>query len=325
MFWHIYVVCFQPNLPWSIDHFPAACWHWRLAWFFFVFVWACWQLVPHRSKLKNGNSCSWQQITFGTECWIFCGKMLEKSPVFWLGYAFFLVRLTVTVGFGPVDGWFLTGPNSKLERVSASWQQITFGTECWIFFRGKRLGKSPVFWLGYAFLFGEADGGTLQIICMCFLDSFGPVDGGFLTGPKIKIEKKPFFLRTERSTVPWISYSMRTCTEHAPRISFSNWFYNQDNSDSVTTASIFRLTNSPPVTLSRKHSQWWRSRWRRLRRGRGLVGRSLSGKATSEGASSQLHRPVWRTGFCKKNGNNRVGFKSVVPCAGVLLQVVSGG
>ena len=53
-----------------------------------------------------------------------------------------------------------------------------------------------------AFLFGEADGGTLQIICMCFLDSFGPVDGGFLTGPKIKIEKKPFFLRTERSTVP---------------------------------------------------------------------------------------------------------------------------
>ena len=94
---------------------------------------------------------------------------------------------------------------------------------------------------------------------------------------------------------------MRTCTEHAPRISFSNWFYNQDNSDSVTTASIFRLTNSPPVTLSRKHSQWWRSRWRRLRRGRGLVGGSLSGVATSEGASSQLHRPVWRTGFCKKN------------------------
>ena len=161
---------------------------------FFVFVWACWRLVPHRSKLKNGNSCSWQQITFGTECWIFfCGKMLGKNPVFWLGYAFFLVSLTVTVGFGPVDGWFLTGPNSKLERVSASWQQITFGTECWIFFRGKRLGKSPVFWLGYAFLFGEADGGTLQIICMCFLDSFGPVDGGFLTGPKIKIEKKPFF------------------------------------------------------------------------------------------------------------------------------------
>ena len=55
------------------------------------------------------------------------------------------------------------------------------------------------------------------------------------------------------------------------------------------------------------------------------MGGSLSGVATSEGASSQLHRPVWRTGFCKKNGNNRFGFKSVVPCAGVLLQVVSGG
>ena len=62
MFWHIYVVCFQPNLPWSIDHFPAGCWHWRLAWCFFVFVWACWRLVPHRSKVKTGNSCSWKQI-----------------------------------------------------------------------------------------------------------------------------------------------------------------------------------------------------------------------------------------------------------------------
>ena len=25
----------------------------------------------------------------------------------------------VTVGFGPVDGGFLTGPNSKMERVAA--------------------------------------------------------------------------------------------------------------------------------------------------------------------------------------------------------------
>ena len=29
---------------------------------FFVFVWACWRLVPHRSKVKTGNSCSWKQI-----------------------------------------------------------------------------------------------------------------------------------------------------------------------------------------------------------------------------------------------------------------------
>ena len=221
MFWHIYVVCFQPNLPWSIDHFPAGCWHWRLAWCFFCIClglltvgssqvqsqnWKQLQLkTNHETNHVWNSNKSWnkscleqqqimKQIMFGTECWyFFCGKMLGKSPVFFDWAMFFLVRLTVTVGFGPVDGWFLTGPNSKLERVSASWQQITFGTECWIFFRGKRLGKSPVFWLGYAFLFGEADGGTLQIICMCFLDSFGPVDGGFLTGPKIKIEKKPFF------------------------------------------------------------------------------------------------------------------------------------
>jgi len=73
-------------------------------------------------------------ITFGTECCFFCGKMLGKNPVFFDWAMLFFVSLTVTVGFGPVDGWFLTGPNSKLERVSASWQQITFGTECWIFF-----------------------------------------------------------------------------------------------------------------------------------------------------------------------------------------------
>ncbi len=196
MFWHIYVVCFQPNLPWSIDHFPAGCWHWRLAWCFFCIclglltvgssqvqtqkwkqlqlatnhvwnrmldffvarcwervqsfdwamhffgeadgdggVWACWRLVPHRSKLKNGKSWSWQQsrleqnadIFFVARCW-------ERIQFFFTGLCFFFVSLTVTVGFGPVDGWFLTGPNSKLERVSASWQQITFGTECWIFF-----------------------------------------------------------------------------------------------------------------------------------------------------------------------------------------------
>ena len=263
---------------------------------FFVFVWACWRLVPHRSKLKNGNSCSWQQITFGTECWIFLWQDVGKESSLLTGLCIF---------FGEADGdggvwacWRLVPHRSKLQIGKSQCKLAT--NHVWNrmldFFRGKRLGKSPVFWLGYAFFFGEADGVTLQIICMCFLDSFGPVDGGFLTGPKIKIEKKPFFLRTERSTVPWILYSTRTCTEHAPRISFSNWFYNQDNSDSVTTASIFRLTNSPPVTLSRKHSQWWRSRWTRLR---GLVvGRS--GMATSEGASSQLHRPVWRTGFCKK-------------------------
>ena len=48
----------------------------------------------------------------------FCGKMLGKSPVFFLlGYVFF-VSMTVTVGFGPVDGGFLTGPKSKLETTT---------------------------------------------------------------------------------------------------------------------------------------------------------------------------------------------------------------
>ena len=62
------------------------------------------------------------------------------------------------------------------------------------FFSWQDVGKESIFFTGLCiFFFGEADGGTLQIICLCFLDSFGPVDGGFLTGPKIKIEKKPFF------------------------------------------------------------------------------------------------------------------------------------
>ena len=117
-----------------------------------------WFLTGPKSKLETvavenkswNKSCLKQQqimkqIMFGTATnhetnhvwnrmlvfflWQDVGK---ESSFFWLGYVF-LVRLTVTVGFGPVDGWFLTGPNSKLERVSASWQQITFGTECWIF------------------------------------------------------------------------------------------------------------------------------------------------------------------------------------------------
>ena len=91
-------------------------------------------------QLQLATNHVWNRMLdfLGARCW-------ERVQSFFCWAMFFLVRLTVTVGFGPVDGWFLTGPNSKMERVSASWQQITFGTECWIFFRGKRLGKSPVF------------------------------------------------------------------------------------------------------------------------------------------------------------------------------------
>ena len=103
-----------------------------------------WFLTGPNSKMERveaGNNHVWNRmlVFFVARCW-------ERIQFFLTGLCFFFfVSLTVTVGFGPVGGWFLTGPNSKLERVSASWQQITFGTECWIFFRGKRLGKSPVF------------------------------------------------------------------------------------------------------------------------------------------------------------------------------------
>ena len=103
-----------------------------------------WFLTGPNSKMERveaGNNHVWNRMLVFF-LWQDVGK---ESSFFLTGLCFFFVSLTVTVGFGPVDGWFLTGPNSKLERVSASWQQITFGTECWIFFCGKRLGKSPVF------------------------------------------------------------------------------------------------------------------------------------------------------------------------------------
>ena len=57
--------------------------------------------------------------------------------------------------FGPVDGWFLTGPNSN--GNSCSWQQITFGTECWYFFVA-RCWERVQSLTGLCIFFGEADG-----------------------------------------------------------------------------------------------------------------------------------------------------------------------
>ena len=62
----------------------------------------------------------------------------------------------MTVGFGPVDGWFLTGPNSKMERLEAGNNHV--GTECWYFFCGKMLGKNPVFFDWAMLFFCEPDG-----------------------------------------------------------------------------------------------------------------------------------------------------------------------
>ena len=45
--------------------------------------------------------------------------------------------------FGPVDGWFLTGPNSKMETVAAGKKSRLEQNAG--FFCGKMLGKSPVF------------------------------------------------------------------------------------------------------------------------------------------------------------------------------------
>ena len=98
---------------------------------FLVFVWACWRLVPHR---------------FGTECWIFLWQDVGKESSLLTGLCIFFVRLTVTVGFGPVDGWFLTGPNSKMERVEAG--NNHFWNRMLVFFLWQDVGKeSSFFWL----------------------------------------------------------------------------------------------------------------------------------------------------------------------------------
>ena len=80
--------------------FVARCWE-RVQFFltglcsFFWWGWRRrWGLGLLRSKLKNGNSCSWQQIMkqimFGTKCWyFFVAKCWERVHFFWLGYVFF--------------------------------------------------------------------------------------------------------------------------------------------------------------------------------------------------------------------------------------------
>ena len=124
---------------------------------FFVFVWACWRLVPHRSKLKNGNSCSWQQITFGTECWIFLWQDVGKESSLLTGLCIF---------FGEADGdggvwacWRLVPHRSKLKNgKSWSWQQSRLEQNAGIFFVARCWERIQFFLTGLCFFFCEPDG-----------------------------------------------------------------------------------------------------------------------------------------------------------------------
>ena len=62
----------------------------------------------------------------------------------------------MTVGFGPVDGWFLTGPNSKMERVAAG-NKSCLEQNAGIFFVARCWERVQFFLTGLCF-FGEADG-----------------------------------------------------------------------------------------------------------------------------------------------------------------------
>ena len=151
MFWHIYVVCFQPNLPWSIDHFPAGCWHWRLAWCFFCI---CLGLLTVGSsqvqtqkwkQLQLATNHVWNRMLdfFVARCWERVQSFDWAMHFFWWGWRWRWGLGLLTVGSSQVQ-------TQKWKELKLA--TITFGTECWYFFCGKMLGKNPVFF-DWAMLF----------------------------------------------------------------------------------------------------------------------------------------------------------------------------
>ena len=65
----------------------------------------------------------------------------------------------MTVGFGPVDGWFLTGPNSKMERVAAG-NKSCLEQNAGIFFVARCWERVQFFLTGLCIFFCEPDGGS---------------------------------------------------------------------------------------------------------------------------------------------------------------------
>ena len=64
MFWHIYVVCFQPDLPWSIDHFPSRCHQVLTLTFGMMFFCICLGLLTvGSSQVQTQN---WKQLQLAT-------------------------------------------------------------------------------------------------------------------------------------------------------------------------------------------------------------------------------------------------------------------
>ena len=102
-------------------------------------------LTGPKSKLETATNHEtnhetnhvWNRMLF-----FFCGKMLGRSPVFLTGLCIFFVSMMVMVGFGPVDGRFLTGPNSKMERVAAGNKSCV---EQNVFFSWQDVGKESSF------------------------------------------------------------------------------------------------------------------------------------------------------------------------------------
>ena len=78
--------------------------------------------------------------------WSFSSRVLTLT----FGMMFFLYL------FGPVDGWFLTGPNSKMETVAAG-NKSRLEQDAGIFL-WQDVGKESSLLTGLCIFFGEADG-----------------------------------------------------------------------------------------------------------------------------------------------------------------------
>ena len=92
--------------------------------------------------------------------WQDVGK--ESSFFYWA--MFFFVSMTVTVGFGPVDGGFLTGPKSKLETTT-NHETNHETNHVWnrmLFFLWQDVGKESSFfdWAMHFFCEHDGDGGV---------------------------------------------------------------------------------------------------------------------------------------------------------------------
>ena len=102
------------------------------------------QVQSQNWKQQQTKKQIMKQILFGTECFFFLWQDVGKESSFFDWSMHFFVSMMVMVGFGPVDGRFLTGPNSKMERVAAG-NKSCLEQNVFFFFSWQDVGKESSF------------------------------------------------------------------------------------------------------------------------------------------------------------------------------------